>query len=187
MRHLVRRAQGPASPGRTYVRLGAPAHGCGGPLGRPRADRPAAGSDEPDWPQAGGNAANAMYNLQVGPNRPSRLASEYWLRHREPPPGIASPVVAAGRVFTVIRGTSRLLSMPAPVSASGGLTSLVMRTMTTTSWPGGIAYDGGRVFVSNAGFGKVIAPDAGSGKLVWARPSGCRCTRRQPWPAAACS
>src|SRR5512143_1926398 len=55
----------------------------------------------PDWPQAGGNSAHAMHNVQAG-----QVARPAWRVSigagvASDRPALAPPVVAAGRVFTI--------------------------------------------------------------------------------------
>jgi outer membrane protein assembly factor BamB len=125
----------------------------------------------PDWPQEGGNAANAMHNLQAGEiGRPAWQAS-VGSGTASSRPELASPVVAAGRVFTV--DTRNVASaFDADTGKRVWRVDLVSDEDDEDDvLPGGIAYDGGRVYVST-GFGKVIALDAGSGKVVWSRVIG---------------
>jgi outer membrane protein assembly factor BamB len=124
-----------------------------------------------DWPQAGGNTANAMHNLQAGQvGRPTWQAS-IGAGTASSRPALPPPVVAAGRIFAV--DTTNVVS-----AFDAGTGKQIWRVDLTADEdedddvaPGGIAYDGGRVFATT-GFGKVIALDAGSGKVIWRRAIG---------------
>ena len=118
-----------------------------------------------EWTHRGGNSAHAPGHVQLGAG-----TSRIWSapigqgdnrRHRI----TADPVVAAGRVFTLdsrARVTATALNggqawstdvTPAlenPDSASGG----------------GLAYEGGRIFVTT-GFGELVALDAATGAVQW--------------------
>ena len=124
-----------------------------------------------DWPQAGGNAANAMHNLRAGQiDRPAWQVN-VGTGTASSRPEMPSPVVAAGLVFTV--DTTNVAS-----AFDAGNGKRIWRVDLATDededddvLPGGIAYDGGRVFFTT-GFGKVIALDAANGKSVWRRNVG---------------
>lgn len=124
-----------------------------------------------EWPQAGGNAANAMHNLQAGEiGRPAWQVS-VGSGTASSRPGMPSPVVAAGRVFTI--DTTNLASA---FDAGDGkriwrVNLIADEDEDDDVLPGGIAYDGGRVFITT-GFGKVIALDAENGKVIWRRNIG---------------
>ena len=124
----------------------------------------------PDWPQAGGNSAHAMHNLQAG-----QVARPAWRVSigagiASDRPALAPPVVAAGRVFTI--DTRHVVSaFEAGTGDRIWRVDLAAKEVDDDVEPGGIAYEGGRVFVTT-GFGKVFALDAVTGKQVWRRTIG---------------
>lgn len=143
-----------------------------------------------DWPEPGGYATNAMYHLQAvgslrqvwdqeagkGSDKDSRLT--------------APPIVAGGRVFVLdseahvfafnARNGSPLWNRElAPKGGDASWTSTVTfglmgqnkSTDPSKGFGGGIAYDGGRIFVTT-GFGSVIALSATDGRVFWKKDLG---------------
>lgn len=124
-----------------------------------------------DWTQPGGTADNAMYHLAApgkleklwrvsagsGSNNVSRI--------------IASPIVAEGKVFVLDAQTT----VRAFDAKSGN--QLWKRDLTPEDQDsekgrgGGVAYDGGKVFVTT-GFGIAYALKAGSGDVIWKASAG---------------
>jgi len=121
-----------------------------------------------DWPQAGGYPNHAMHHMQApdtinkawsvdigdGSDGKERLAS--------------SPVVADGRVFAI-----DALSVVSAYDVGNG-NRLWRRDLTPEEddeghIPGGIAYDGGNIYIST-GFAQAIARDAATGAEIWRQP-----------------
>jgi outer membrane protein assembly factor BamB len=123
-----------------------------------------------DWPQAGGNVAHDMQSLAAGQvGRPAWRAS-IGAGVASDRPYLPSPVVAAGRVFTM--DTEHVVSaFDARSGKQIWSTDLTRKEEDDDADPGGMAYDGGRLFATT-GFGKVIALDADSGKQIWRRSIG---------------
>ena len=136
----------------------------------------------PDWPQPGGYASNAMYHLAA----PGRLR-QVW--DADAGKGsdidshiISSPVVAAGMVFTLdseahvfafrtADGTPVWNRELAPNNGVDyptlwGLLGKHNNIDPTKGMGGGVAYDDGKLFVTS-GFGVVICLDAKTGKDIW--------------------
>lgn len=142
-----------------------------------------------DWPEPGGYADNAMYHLEApgalqqaweqdageGSNSDSRLT--------------APPVVAGGKIY-VLDAKARVFAFAAASGepawhvsvAPHGHTDLIntfsfglfgedTKPDTSKGFGGGIAFDGGRLFVTT-GFGDVVALDAASGKELWRASTG---------------
>jgi len=139
----------------------------------------------PEWPEPGGYASNAMYHLEAsgplqvvwkqdvgkGSDTESRLT--------------AAPVVANGRIYAM-DSESHVFAFDAksgaPVwdrelapkggdssfwnSASFGMFGQDKSIDPSKGFGGGVAFDDGKIFAST-GFGSVIAMDAGSGKILW--------------------
>jgi len=121
----------------------------------------------PDWPQAGGNPAHAMQNLQLGDNL-KRIwdvsigsgKSQEW-KH------LAAPVIGGGRIYT--------MDTDAIVTAFDSKGSELWETDVKPEdvggkgdLGGGLAYADGRVYVTS-NYGEVLALDAKSGKILWRR------------------
>ena len=137
-----------------------------------------------EWPEPGGYADNAMYHLQAsgslqqiwqqdagaGSNSDSRLT--------------APPIIAGGKIY-VLDARARVYAFDAnsgepawhvSVAPPGhrdlfstlsfGLFGEDTKVDATKGFGGGIAFDGGKLFVST-GFGDVVALDAASGKELW--------------------
>jgi hypothetical protein len=137
-----------------------------------------------EWPEPGGYADNAMYHLEAsgslqqiwqqdagaGSNSDSRLT--------------APPIVAGGKIY-VLDARARVYAFDAnsgepawhvsvaPLGHRGlfsmlsfGLFGENTKVDATKGFGGGIAFDGGKLFVST-GFGDVVALDAASGKELW--------------------
>ena len=123
----------------------------------------------PDWPQAGGNAAHAVGNVQVSGLQPAWRASigeggGYRAKIT------AQPVVAGGRVFTMDSD-----AMVSAFDVANG--SRIWRRDTqdekdrSTNVGGGIAVVGGAVFVTT-GRADALALDAATGAIRWRKPLG---------------
>jgi len=137
-----------------------------------------------EWPEPGGYADNAMYHLDAaGP------LLQIW--HRSAGDGSdtdtrlsAPPVVAAGRIYTLdatahvyafnaVTGTRAWHVNVAPKGHQGffnavslGLVGEDTKPDQTKGFGGGVAYDGGRLFVTT-GFGDLVALNAATGAEVW--------------------
>ena len=141
----------------------------------------------PDWPMPGGYPSNAMYHLQsAGPLR------EIWRQDAGKGSDsdsalISTPVVAAGLIFAldseahiyVFRtrdGEPVWDRRLAPKNGTDmptlwGLLGKPNTVQPTSGAGGGVAYDGGRIFVTS-GFGTVICLDAKTGRDVWRHDLG---------------
>ncbi|HVV27260.1 MAG TPA: PQQ-binding-like beta-propeller repeat protein [Rhizomicrobium sp.] len=141
----------------------------------------------PEWPQPGGYASNAMYHLAA----PGRLR-EVWSRDAGKGTDsdsdlISSPVVGGGLIFAldaeahiyVFRaGDGRPVwnRRLAPKNGTDmptlwGLLGKHNTVDPPTGMGGGVAYDNGRVFVTS-GFGVVICMDARTGRDIWRHDLG---------------
>lgn len=119
------------------------------------------------WPQSAGSAAYRTDNAALGSN-PQRIWSA--------PIGegdsrkfriTADPVVADGRIFT-------LDSVSTVTATSAGGATIWQRDVrpardtSKDATGGGLAVEGGRVYVS-LGFGEVVALDAATGAVIWSQ------------------
>ena len=141
--------------------------------------------ENPEWPEPGGYASNAMYHLQAsgplnviwqedagkGSDSDSRLT--------------APPIVAGGRVY-VLDAEAHVFAFDArsgnPVwdkelapaggnagffnTATFGLLGKSNEVDPSKGFGGGVAFDDGKLFVTT-GFGSVFALDPATGKEIW--------------------
>ncbi len=134
------------------------------------------------WPQPGGYSANAMYHLEARGALKELWEQDTGKGSDDDSRLTAPPVVADGRVF-VLDAAAHLYVMQAgngkplwdkdlsPKAPDSGFdwTLGVFGSDDpdpTKGFGGGVAFDGGRVFVAT-GFGVVFALDAASGKVLW--------------------
>ncbi|HKQ11625.1 MAG TPA: PQQ-binding-like beta-propeller repeat protein [Rhizomicrobium sp.] len=141
----------------------------------------------PEWPQPGGYASNAMYHLAA----PGRLR-EVWSQDAGKGNDIdshltAAPVVAGGLIY-VQDSEAHVFAFRAGDGHPVWDRSLAPRN--GTDWPtlwgllgkantidppqgmgGGVAYDDGKIFVTS-GFGVVICLDARTGRDIWRKDLG---------------
>ncbi|MBV8978272.1 MAG: PQQ-binding-like beta-propeller repeat protein [Alphaproteobacteria bacterium] len=136
------------------------------------------------WAQPGGYPSNALYHLEA-----SGPLQQIWVQDAGKGSDndsrlTAPPVVAGGMIFVLDakarvfsfdarNGTPRWHDDLAPPSGSSLMHTISLGMIGTDSsidpskgFGGGIAFDGGRVFVST-GFGDVFALDAASGRRAW--------------------
>lgn len=141
----------------------------------------------PEWPQPGGYASNAMYHLAA----PGRLR-EVWSQDAGKGNDIdshltAAPVVAGGLIY-VQDSEAHVFAFRAGDGHPVWDRSLAPKN--GTDWPtlwgllgkantidppqgmgGGVAYDDGKIFVTS-GFGVVICLDARTGRDIWRKDLG---------------
>ncbi|TRW95537.1 PQQ-binding-like beta-propeller repeat protein [Paracoccus sp. M683] len=118
-----------------------------------------------DWTHRAGNAAHAPGHVALGSGTGRIWTADIGQgddrRHRI----TADPIVAAGMVFTMdsrarvtatSTGGGRVWSVDVTPASEGG----------DSASGGGLAYEGGRVFVST-GYGELVALDAATGGVLW--------------------
>ncbi|HKB95826.1 MAG TPA: PQQ-binding-like beta-propeller repeat protein [Rhizomicrobium sp.] len=141
----------------------------------------------PEWPQPGGYASNAMYHLAA----PGRLR-ELWSRDAGKGNDVDShltsaPVVGGGLIYTldaeahiyVFRlGDGRPVwnRRLAPKNGTDmptlwGLLGKANTVSPPQGMGGGVAYDDGKIFVTS-GFGVLICMDARTGRDIWRKDLG---------------
>lgn len=123
-----------------------------------------------DWPQPGGFANNAMHHIQVNDNINFAWSADIGAGASEEVRLIASPVVAAGRVYAMDSQTN-VSAFDAKSGKQLWRTSLTPDEEDDDHIPGGLAYENGKVYVTT-GFAEVISLDAGSGKVIWRKLVG---------------
>jgi outer membrane protein assembly factor BamB len=141
----------------------------------------------PEWPEPGGYASNAMYHLEAkGPLR------QIWERDAGKGSDTASrltaaPVVADGKIyvldseahvfaFDAQTGNPLWDASVAPTREGRSWLGWILFEPDTSIDPtkgfgGGVAFDDGKLFVTS-GFGDVVALDAKSGKRLWTQSLG---------------
>ena len=139
-----------------------------------------------EWPEPGGYASNAMYHLDApGPlqqiwEQDAGKASDSTSRLT------AEPVVAEGRIF-VLDSEAHVFAFNAAngsplwdwsIAPKGKDTSYIFGlfgspddTDPTKGFGGGVATDGGKLFVTS-GFGEVVALDVRNGRVLWKQDLG---------------
>ena len=123
------------------------------------------------WPQFRGNASGTgAVSTDLAP--PLTLA---WSRHVGGPTGLASPVIADGRVF-IAHGASGPPASAALVALDLITGEEQWRVPTNAEVKGTPAVADGRVVVSTSN-GNLLALDAGTGALLWRRTQGDSASR----------
>lgn len=120
----------------------------------------------PDWPEPGGYADNVMHHLQVSGNLDKLWSTDGGAGSSSGTKLATTPIVADGRVY--------LLDAETTVRAFDMHTGAGIWTVSLTpegqsddeGRGGGVAYEGGRIFVST-GFGEMVALEAASGSELW--------------------
>ncbi len=118
------------------------------------------------WPQSGGFANNAMHNLAIGPSPQIIWTADVGAGTSSSRILTTPPVVAEGKVFAK--------DAQSTVSAFNADTGQLLWRVTlapekardTDEFGGGLAYYGGRLFVTT-GFAGVYSLDPNDGKEVW--------------------
>lgn len=127
-----------------------------------------------DWPQRGGNARHEAPHaaLSAAPQLiwAADIGAANSLRNRV----AAAPVVAGGRIFTMDAASDVQAT-----STSGGTLWRIDLTppsdRATETSGGGLAYGGGKLFVTT-GFGELVALDPASGGVLWRQKLGAPAT-----------
>ncbi len=125
----------------------------------------------PDWPQAGGNAAKAPGHVTLGA-APAR-AWTATVQGSSPRRRLASaPVIGGGSLF-VVDTAGDVHAFDAATGARRWQHRIeVERDFRDSTFGGGVSFSDGRVYATN-GAGDVVALDAQSGAEIWrVRPAG---------------
>ena len=119
-----------------------------------------------EWPQPGGNAANAPGNVSLGGTSAAstwRVNAVQKASKRNVRPSVP-PIVSGGRIF--VYDTSGRVTALAPGGGKAWSISLAPEGEKSRAAGGGIAASGSAVFAAT-GFGEVVALDAATGARVW--------------------
>lgn len=141
----------------------------------------------PEWPQPGGYASNAMYHL-AAPGRLRQVWSQDAGKGNDIDSHLTSAPVVAGGMIYVQDSEAHVFAFRAGDGRPVWDRSLAPRN--GTDWPtlwgllgkrntidppqgmgGGVAYDDGKIFVTS-GFGTVICLDARTGRDIWRKELG---------------
>ncbi len=121
-----------------------------------------------EWPQAGGPPNHLVQHLAIG-----AAPREIW--RASIGEGVstetrltASPVIGGGRIFTMDSETT-VSGFDANTGRRLWTFDVTPRDHGTGGQGGGVAFDGGRVYVAT-GYAQVLVLDAASGKEVWRQP-----------------
>jgi outer membrane protein assembly factor BamB len=119
-----------------------------------------------DWTQPGGTADNAMYHL-AAPGKLEKLWSASAGAGSDSTARlVASPIVAEGKVF-VLDSEANVRAFDAKTGKELWRQDLTPEDLDSNkARGGGLAYDGGRVFVAT-GFGLVHALNPATGAVIW--------------------
>jgi outer membrane protein assembly factor BamB len=124
-----------------------------------------------EWTQPGGNASKSMGQLALGSSLGTAWSVSIGAGNNKAARLASSPVVAAGRVYTIDAvGTVRAFD-----PRNGGQvwsSSFGTDISRDTNYGGGVAFNNGRVYATN-GNGFVAALDAATGGVAWTvKPGG---------------
>ncbi len=121
-----------------------------------------------EWPQPGGYADNVMHHLSASGELERAWSTGVGAGSSTSSRLTASPVISGGKIYAL----DSEVQVTAYDAKSGDQAWSVDLTPddedAEDGFGGGIAVDGGRVFVST-GFGFVVALDASNGKEIWRR------------------
>lgn len=118
-----------------------------------------------EWPQPGGYANHAMHHILVNDVLNPAWGVGIGKAADAEALFVGSPIVAAGRVY-VMDVNTMVSSLDAKTGAEYWRVKLTPDEEDDGHIGGGLAYEGGRVFVT-AGFAQVIALHAGNGSVLW--------------------
>ena len=139
-----------------------------------------------EWPQPGGYASNAMYHLEAGGPLRQVWSADAGKGSDSSSRLTAQPVIGGGRVYVLdseahiyvfdLSGNPVWNKRLAPKNGTDAPTLWGLLGKPNTVDPasgmgGGIAYDGGKIFITS-GFGVVLAMDAATGREIWRHDIG---------------
>jgi outer membrane protein assembly factor BamB/predicted small secreted protein len=141
----------------------------------------------PEWPEPGGYASNAMYHLEADGRLGEAWTADAGKGSDSDSRLTAPPVVGGGMIFTLDSeahiyafragdGSGVWNKRLAPKNGTDmptlwGLLGTPNTVDPSKGMGGGVAYDAGKVFATS-GFGTVIAMDAKTGRELWRRDMG---------------
>lgn len=123
-----------------------------------------------DWPQAGGAPNHAVGHLGLAGAANLAWSASIGAGASAANPWLPQPVVGDGRVFT-LDSANEVRAFDLGSGRELWRNDLAAKEDDDDAMAGGLAYDGGRVFVTT-GFGKVVALNAADGKTLWSKKLG---------------
>lgn len=139
-----------------------------------------------DWSQPGGNATNAPGNLVFSGTPRKTWSADAGTGSSKAGRVMAPPVIYDGRAYTLdASGLVRAFNLASgnrvwqtslvpeaeAKAGSGNIFSLSFESSTKGGFGGGLAADNGRL-IAASGFGRVMALDPASGKMLWQKNLG---------------
>lgn len=140
-----------------------------------------------EWPQPGGFSSNAMYHLEASGHLRQLWDADAGKGSDSESRLTASPVVGGGRIFTedaeahvyafnANTGQEIWDKRLAPKNGTDmptlwGLLGKPNTIQPVSGMGGGVAYDGGKIFVTS-GFGVLICMDGATGRELWRHDMG---------------
>jgi len=141
----------------------------------------------PEWPQPGGYASNAMYHL-AAPGRLRQIWSQDAGKGNDIDSHLTSPPVVGGGLIYALDSEAHIYVFRAtdghpvwnrrlaPKNGTDmptlwGLLGKPNTIQPVSGMGGGVAYDAGKIFVTS-GFGVLIAMDAATGRELWRHDLG---------------
>jgi len=124
-------------------------------------------SANPDWPQAGGYANHAMHHIAVGDALNKAWSVDIGTGADKEERFVAPPIVADGLVYAMDAKT-RVSAYKVENGDDVWAVDLTPDEEDEGHISGGLAFEGGRVFVTT-GFAQVVALEAKTGKEIWRR------------------
>ncbi|MBV1886695.1 MAG: PQQ-like beta-propeller repeat protein [Parvibaculaceae bacterium] len=120
----------------------------------------------PDWPEPGGYADNVMHHLQVSGNLDKLWSTDGGAGSSSATKLATTPIVADGRVYLLdAEATVRAFDM----NTGDGLWTIDLTPDGQSDEEGrggGVAFEGGRIFVTT-GFGEMVGLEAATGSELW--------------------
>lgn len=124
-----------------------------------------------DWPQLNGNAARSLGHVAAGASLTRAWSVDVGAGSSSSARIVSPPVVAEGRVFTLDAGATVAAHDAGSGTPIWSIDLTPEGENTIDGFGGGVAYDSGRVFVSN-GFGDLHAVASSSGEIIWTAALG---------------
>ncbi|PKU23913.1 pyrrolo-quinoline quinone [Telmatospirillum siberiense] len=121
----------------------------------------------PEWPQAGGYPPHSMYHLALGPNLHQAWDANIGAGAEKRRVFMTQPIVAVGKVFAMDAE-----SVASAYDLKDGhrlwKTDLAPEDTGDGSYGGGLAYEEGKLYITNQ-FAELLALNAADGKILWRR------------------
>jgi len=123
------------------------------------------------WPQINGNASRSIGHVAAAASLSRAWSVDVGAGSSSSARIVSPPIVAEGRVFALDAGATVAAHDASSGARIWSLDLTPEGENTIDGFGGGVAYDSGRVFVSN-GFGNLHAVSSAGGELVWTAALG---------------